>query len=117
MENTNITIDAKGKSIGRIASAAAIALRGKLVPSFEREVMPKIKVKIINAKSSRMNIGNLRGKKYTRYSGYPGGFKEEMLEEVIAKKGYAEVFRRAVYGMLPGNKSRARIIKNLEVTE
>ena len=63
------------------------------------------------AKAGEIYITNKRTDNPTKWT------KEEMLEEVIAKKGYAEVFRRAVYGMLPGNKIRERIIKNLEVTE
>lgn len=36
---------------------------------------------------------------------------------IIARKGYSEVFKLAVYGMLPGNKLRARLMKNLTVSE
>ncbi|SRR3989344_2517246 len=115
--NKQITIDAKGRSIGRVSSEAASILRGKFNTDFERQVLPRVKVRIINAKSSRLNPGKFRSKKYTRYTGYPGGFKKETPEDVITKKGYTELFRRAVYGMLPTNKLRARLIKNLEVIE
>jgi ribosomal protein L13 len=33
------------------------------------------------------------------------------------KKGYSEVLRKAVYGMLPINKLRDKVIKNLTISE
>ena len=72
---------------------------------------------IFNTTICKSIYGKFRSKKYTRYTGYPGGFKKETPEDVITKKGYTELFRRAVYGMLPTNKLRARLIKNLEVIE
>ncbi|MDQ5969127.1 MAG: large subunit ribosomal protein, partial [Patescibacteria group bacterium] len=54
---------------------------------------------------------------YSRYSGYPGGLRQPTMEQVIAKKGYSELFREAVSGMLPKNKLRAKMMKNLIVTE
>jgi len=56
-------------------------------------------------------------KTYSRYSGYPGGLKQPTMADVIAKKGYGEIFREAVSGMLPKNKLRARMLKNLITTE
>ena len=43
--------------------------------------------------------------------------KEIVIKEVIDKKGYGELFRRAVFGMIPNNRLRSKIIKNLSVTE
>jgi large subunit ribosomal protein L13 len=56
-------------------------------------------------------------KKYQRYSGYPSGLKEESLVSLGARRGISEAIRRAVYGMLPKNKLRARTIKHLIITE
>ena len=54
---------------------------------------------------------------HNRYSGYPGGFTEKAIEQLTAQKGYAELFILAVYGMLPANKLRPRMMKNLTITE
>jgi len=117
MELKEYKIDADGKRIGRIATEAARALMGKHVPTYEPQAFPTTKVIIAHA--SRMDISERKreGKIYKRYSGHPGGQKLETLEEVIAKKGYAEALRRAIYGMLPGNKLRARRMKQLSVEE
>jgi len=37
------------------------------------------------------------------------------MNKVIADKGQAEVFKKAVYGMLPGNKLRPLMMKNLTI--
>lgn len=111
------TIDAKGKTIGRIASAAAKLLMGKDSPMFERHIAGTNTVMITNAAKVKIDPKKLTTKLYEKYSGYPGGFREDTLAHVIEKKGYGEVFKLAVYGMLPANKLRPKIMKNLIVTE
>jgi len=54
---------------------------------------------------------------YKKYSGYPGGLKETSMRRLAAEKGYGEVFRKAVKGMLPKNKLQAIMLKNLTVSE
>lgn len=110
-------VDAKGKTLGRVASEAAILLRGKSSASFEREKLPKVKVKIINAGQMFISEKRRKTKEYVRYTGYPGGLRKERLEEMIAKKGIAEPLRKAIYGMIPGNKLRPQIMKYLEIAE
>ena len=56
-------------------------------------------------------------KTYNRFSGYPGGLRQDAMKYVVGRKGYAEAFRMAVYGMLPKNKLRDRFMKNLFITE
>ena len=56
-------------------------------------------------------------KQYASYSGYPGGLKYTKLQDVLAKKGHAEAIRRAVFGMLPGNRLRAHRMKRLIIME
>jgi large subunit ribosomal protein L13 len=110
-------IDAVGKALGRVASMAAVALRGKLSPSFERHLMPTMGVKIINASKIALTTKKSKTHLRKRYSGYPGGFKEISWQELIAKKGYAEPLRLAIKGMLPANRLRPEIMKHLEITD
>ncbi|MBI2618446.1 50S ribosomal protein L13 [Candidatus Kaiserbacteria bacterium] len=107
------TIDAQGKSIGRVASEVAHVLMGKHAPSFEKRCVADVSVKIINSALLNISPKKILQKTYTRYSGYPGGLKTETLGRVILKKGHREVLRKAVYGMLPGNKLRSKRMKNL----
>ncbi|MFA5736797.1 MAG: 50S ribosomal protein L13 [Candidatus Paceibacterota bacterium] len=117
MENNEITIDAAGKALGRVASEAAVALRNKNSAKFERHLAPEIKVSIINASQMDISDKKKKTKVYHHYSGYPGGMKEEILNRVIEKKGYREALSRAIKGMLPSNKLRDVIMKNLTITE
>jgi len=111
------TIDAQSKSLGRIASEAAVLLMGKNETDFARNVAPSVKVQIINASKASIHPKKLDMKKYKSYSGYPGGLKETPMKKVIEKKGYSELFRTAVNGMLPKNKLQSVMMKNLIITE
>lgn len=111
------TLDAENKKIGRIATSAAEYLMGKNLADFKRNAMPTVTVEIKNASKVVINDKKLSQKTYSRYSGYPGGLKQPTMEKVIAKKGYSELFREAVSGMLPKNKLRTKMLKNLVITE
>jgi len=50
---------------------------------------------------------------YYRHTTQIGHLKERTLQMIWEKKGPAEVLRRAVMGMLPKNKLRAKRIKKL----
>ncbi len=110
------TIDATDKAIGRVATEAAKLLIGKNLTSFKRNAMPDVIVKIENASLARVTEKKV-GKLFHRYSGYPGGLKIETLGELSKRRGYSEVFKRAVKGMLPKNKLQAKMLKQLIVTE
>lgn len=111
------TIDAKGKKIGRIATEAAHYLMGKNTAHFAKNVAPDIEVEIVNAGAIDIHPKKYVQKEYKRYSGYPGGLKHTKLQDVIEKKGHEEVIRKAVYGMLPGNRLRAVRMKKLTITK
>ncbi|OHA89517.1 MAG: 50S ribosomal protein L13 [Candidatus Zambryskibacteria bacterium RIFCSPHIGHO2_01_FULL_43_27] len=110
-------INAEGKKIGRVASEAASILMGKNSVSFSRNKAPTVEVVIINASALSISEKKKGEKTYSRHTGYPGGIKHEKLEEMLAKKGIKEVMRKTVMGMLPKNKLRAVMIKNLKVVE
>ena len=59
----------------------------------------------------------MEDKIYKNYSGYPGGLKERSMKKVVADKGMKETLRIAVRGMLPKNKLRDRMMKNLIIQE
>ena len=107
-----ITFDVKGKSLGRAAAQAAILLRGKNRPDFEPRVRPIHKVAITHVGELNIFPRKLETKTYTRYSGYPSGLRTIRLKELL-QKSPREVFTKAVWGMLPKNRSRKFIIKNL----
>ncbi len=115
---TNLyTIDASGRTIGRIASEAASVIMGKNSSAFTKNILTKVKVSIVNASKSKITDKKLLEKEYFHFTGHPGGRKSVTLGRLIEKSGYEEVFRKAVYGMLPKNKLRKEMMKNLEVTD
>ena len=114
--NTHI-INAKGKVPGRLATQVAVILMGKDRTDFARNRIPDVSVEVISASEMLMSSKKLKDKKYYNYSGYPGGLREQTQEKIIETKGHKEVLRRAIYGMLPKNKLRAQMMKNLTIRE
>lgn len=106
-------IDAKNKALGRVASEAAVILRGKKEADFAPNRLPETKVKIINIAQIKIIDRKLKQKEYKSHSGYPGGLKTTPLGKVLEKKGMAFVFIKTVTGMLPKNRLRNKMIKNL----
>ncbi|OHA92115.1 MAG: 50S ribosomal protein L13 [Candidatus Zambryskibacteria bacterium RIFCSPLOWO2_02_FULL_51_21] len=111
------SIDAKGKVPGRIATEVAVLLMGKNRTDFARNKIPDIEVEVSNAGAMSLDAKKMRDKRYSRHSLYPGGLTLESMSHVVEKKGAREVLRRAVYGMLPKNKLRPRMMKNLKINE
>ena len=111
------TIDAENRKVGRVATEAAVYLMGKNNPDFKKNSIPNITVEIKNTSKASIAENKKLQKTYSRYSGYPGGLKQPTMSEIIAKKGYSEVFKEAVSGMLPKNKLRSKMMNNLIITE
>ena len=107
-----IQIDAANQPLGRLASRIASILRGKTNPKFQPYKLSDEKVIVENVGKIKFTGRKLEQKKYFHYSGYPGGLREKKMGEVF-KKNPAEVLRRAVLGMLPKNRLRKEMIKNL----
>jgi large subunit ribosomal protein L13 len=112
---TTYTIDATNRTLGRVASEAAHALLGKRSAHFVKNMVLPTKVVIENAEKLYLSDKRVKGKVYTRYSGYPGGFFETSMKELIEKKGVIEVVRKTVDGMIPRNKLRVARMKNLTI--
>ncbi|MDO8564739.1 MAG: 50S ribosomal protein L13 [bacterium] len=108
-------IDAQGKKLGRVASEAAHLLRGKGSAGFTPNELPETMVEIINAAKLSVTVKKDEGTEYTRYTGYPGGFKTQTRKEFTKKRGHVELLRRTILGMLPKNRLRPRIIRHLTV--
>ena len=109
------TIDAKDRNLGRVATEAAQLLIGKNLATFEKNVAVPVVVKILNSDKLAISPKKASTKIYTHYTGHPGGLKKQTLEEIVSKKGNQEVLRKAVYGMLPGNKLRSKRMKHLVI--
>jgi len=107
-------VDAKDKTLGRLASRVAIILRGKHKPIFSPHLDTGDGVIVINASKIKVTGKKLTQKIYRRYSGYPGGLREIPLSNLLKKKPEV-VFKLAVKRMLPKGPLGRRIFKKLKV--
>ncbi len=105
-------LDAEGKILGRLASEIAILLRGKNSPSYNPARLSGNKVTVFNTDKIRVTGKKPVQKLYRRHSGYLGGLKEETLRTLLERDS-RKVMWHAIDGMLPKNRSRAKIMKNL----
>lgn len=114
MKGKTYKIDASGEILGRLASEVAILLRGKNQPDFLPYKLSNNKVIVFNTSKIRVSGKKYKDKEYIRHSGYLGGIKFIRFKDLFEKKPN-EVFKRAVYRMLPKNKLRDKMIKNLKL--
>ncbi len=111
-----ITIDAAGRTLGRVATEAAKALMGKTRADYTPNIRSDVKVTVVNAGKIYTREKKRQQKIYTTYSGYPGGLKKESLANLNARKP-GESLRRAIQRMLPRNTMLTARMKNLIVTQ
>ena len=107
-------IDAKGKRLGKVATAAADILRGKIKPEFTPHMDMGDYVIIINAQDVEFSGNKLQNKIYRRHSEYIGGMKELTAEQMMEKHPERAIML-AVKGMIPHTKLGRAQIKKLRV--
>jgi large subunit ribosomal protein L13 len=110
---TTYEIDATNQSVGRLSTKIATILRGKHLASYEPRLLPEFEVVVTNLNKAKFTGSKLKTKEYFHYSGYPGGMKTKVLGDLWAKKPQF-VLRQSVYRMLPTNRTRDKIIRNLK---
>src|SRR3989338_2517629 len=115
-KNLHYTIDAAGRTLGRVASEAAKALMGKMRADYTPNKNSGIKVTVANVSKLYIRERKRTRKIYTTYSGFPGGQKRESLASLNARKP-GEALRRAVARMLPRNTMHTPRLKNLLIIE
>ena len=107
-------IDATDKPLGRVASAAASILRGKIKPTFTPHVDCGDFVIIINADKAILTGKKLDQKYYRYHTGYVGGLKEIQYRKLMAEKP-EKAMTIAIKGMLPHNTIGANSLTRLRV--
>lgn len=107
-------LDAAGKPLGRLATEAAIILRGKHKPTFTPHLDTGDHVVVINAEKCVLTGNKLDTKMYYRHSGFPGGLKTMPYRKFMAQRP-EEAIRKAIVGMLPHNRLGAQMARKLKV--
>ncbi len=113
-KNSWYLVDAKGQVLGRLATRLALILRGKHRASFTPHAPAGDCVVVVNADKIRLTGKKLTQKFMKRYTGYPGGLRLTPYSEIMAKKP-EQAIRRAVWGMLPHNRTGRHQIRLLKV--
>jgi large subunit ribosomal protein L13 len=116
-ENTKYELDATGQSVGRLATEVAALLLAKNSTSFAKNFTAKVKVVVTNASKMLVTGNKMKDKTHKRFSLFPGGLRTPNWAEVSSKKGFKELLRHAVEGMLPKNSLQKERMKNLKITE
>lgn len=112
-----VTIDASGRTLGRVASEVAMSLMGKTKATFERNKYSGFPVNVINASKLKITAKKLDEIFHTRYSGIPGGLRILKGTETAEKRGLKELIKLATFNMLPDNKIRRTMMKNLTIQD
>jgi large subunit ribosomal protein L13 len=107
-------IDAAGKTLGRLAVQIASRLRGKHKPIYTPHVDTGDFIVVVNAEKVLLTGNKLEDKKYYRYTGYPGGLREQNAAELLKKKP-TSLLQFAVKGMLPKNSLGRAMYKKLKI--
>ena len=111
------TIDASGRTLGRVASEVAMSLMGKTKATFERNIYSGFPVKVINASKLSITAKKLEEIYHTKYSGMRGGLRILKGTETMEKRGLKELIKLAIYQMLPDNKLRRTMMKHLTIID
>lgn len=107
-------IDAKGKTLGRLAAEIARLLRGKHKRIFTPFLDTGDFVIVINAEKVKVTGKKLEQKLYRSHSGYLGNLREFTLKEMLQRHP-EKVIEDAVWGMLPKNRLGRKLYRKLKV--
>ena len=107
-------IDATGQTLGRLASHAASVLAGKTNPLYTPYIDMGDHVVVINAEKIHLTGMKAGQKLYRRYTGFPGGLREESFVKLLARRPEA-IVEQAVKGMLPKSKMGRQMATKLKV--
>ena len=118
MKNLNkenwIEINAKGRTLGRLATEISVYLLGKNKPTYSPDKLSSNFVIITNASEIHVTGSKLDNKEIYTHSGFIGGLKRETLGNAI-KSNPSKVLRKSVKGMLPKNKLSEKLIHRLKI--
>jgi large subunit ribosomal protein L13 len=107
-------VDAEGKTLGRLATQIADALRGKRKPTYTPHIDTGDFVIVVNAEKVALSGSKLEQKHAYRHSGYPGGLRSVSYASLMASHPERAV-EKAVRGMLPKNSLGRKTLRKLKV--
>jgi large subunit ribosomal protein L13 len=115
VEKKWILIDATGLVVGRLATIAAMRLRGKHKPTYTPHVDDGDNVIIINADKIVLTGKKRDNKVYYHHTNYIGGIKERTAKSILEGKFPQRVVEKAIERMLPRGPLARVQLGNLRV--
>ena len=107
-------VDAKGKTVGRLATEVARIISGKNNPAWTPFMDMGDHCVVINARYAIFKGSKTDQKMYRRHTLYPGGLRETSVKDMFETKP-EKVIELAVKGMLPKTKLGKAMAKKLKV--
>ena len=107
-----ITIDAKNKTLGRLASEVSTYLIGKHKTNFVPYKNTGEPVTVLNVESFAVTGTKLESKIYYKHTGYIGHLREKKMKDLTK----SDMLTRAIWNMLPKNQLRKERMKMLNLT-
>jgi len=107
-------VDAKGKTVGRLATEVARIISGKNNPAWTPFMDMGDHCVVINARHAIFKGSKTDQKMYRRHTLYPGGLRETSVKDMFETKP-EKVIELAVKGMLPKTKLGKAMAKKLKV--
>ena len=107
-------IDAAGQTLGRLSSHAASILAGKTSPLYTPYIDMGDHVVVINAEKIQLTGMKAGQKLYRRYTGFPGGLREESYIKLLARRPEV-ILEQSIKGMLPKSKLGRQMATKLKV--
>ena len=114
VERAWYVVDAKGKTLGRLASQIALRLRGKHKPTYTPHVDTGDYIIVINAAEVKVTGKKTSDKVYYHHTGYPGGIKGIPFDK-LQDRAPGRAIELAVTGMLPQNPLGSAMFRKLKV--
>lgn len=108
-------IDAEDVILGRLATEAALRLRGKHKPIYTPSMDTGDYIVIVNAGKIKLTGNKREDKVYYWHTRYPGGLKSKTVRQELEGRFPERVVIRAVKGMMPKNRMGRKMFKKLKV--
>lgn len=111
----HVDVAADQRTLGRLASSIATTLQGKHKPTYSHNNDHGDYVVVTNCSHLKVSGNKMKEKTYWSHTGRPGSLKLVPMETMISNKGFGEVLKKAVKGMIPKNKLRLARLDRLKV--
>lgn len=107
-------VDVAGKTLGRVTTEISRLLIGKHKPTFTPHIDNGDFIIVLNADKITLTGSKENKKEYFKHTGYFGSETFTTVAE-MREKHPERIIAKAVSGMLPKNKMRARRLKRLKI--